>query len=46
MKKGGDTVMKKIVLGLVFGVLACGQTVADVAYVDDAKIDQILLLGC
>jgi hypothetical protein len=43
MKKGGDTVMKKIVLVLVFGVLACGQTLADIAYVDDAKIDQILL---
>ena len=35
--------MKKIVVGLMFGIFAIGQSVAEVAYVNDAKIDQILL---
>ena len=35
--------MKKLVVGLMFGLFAIGQSFAEVAYVNDAKIDQILL---
>ena len=35
--------MKNIVLGLLLGLFSMGQNFAEVAYVNDAKIDQILL---
>ena len=35
--------MKKIVVGLLFGVLGLGQTVADVAYVDAVSYTHLTL---
>ena len=35
--------MKNIVLGLLLGLFSMGHSFAEVAYVNDAKIDQILL---